>query len=170
MSFTNRQLELGDLPDADRLQFEPMDKTYEREVRAQLLIVFAPLLLASLVPFLIVQKPALLLITALLLLLAVLISVLALAKARVKGIALRDHDVAYRHGLFWRKTVLLPFSRIQHVEVASGPLQRKFGLATLKFFTAGGSNVDLKVDGLAAHRAEQIRSFVTSRSVNPSDE
>ncbi len=52
---------------------------------------------------------------------------------------------------------------MQHVEVSSGPLQRKFGLATVKFFTAGGSSVDLKVDGLSTERAEQMRAFIANK-------
>ena len=70
-------------------------------------------------------------------------------------------------GRRWRKTVLLPFNRVQHAEVSSGPLQRKFGLASLKFFTAGGSSVDLKIDGLMKERAEEIRSFIMEKCGNP---
>jgi membrane protein YdbS with pleckstrin-like domain len=60
--------------------------------------------------------------------------------------------------------VLLPFNRVQHAEVSNGPLQRKYGLATLKFFTAGGSSVDLKIDGLHKERAEKMRSFIMEKS------
>mgnify|MGYP001545275344 FL=1 len=71
--------------------------------------------------------------------------------------------MAFRSGLYGRKTVMLAFARIQHVEVSSGPLQRKYGLASLKFFTAGGTGVDLKVDGLARERAEQVRTFIMEK-------
>jgi membrane protein YdbS with pleckstrin-like domain len=94
------------------------------------------------------------------LLLSAIILRLVIRKSRVKGIALREHDIAYRSGLYWRKTVMLAYNRVQHVEVSSGPLQRKFGLASVKFFTAGGSSVDLKVDGLTRERAEQMRAHV----------
>ena len=65
--------------------------------------------------------------------------------------------------MFWRKTTLLLFSRVQHVEVTSGPLQRKFGLASLKFFTAGGSSVDLKIEGLLRDDAENLKEFILRR-------
>ena len=45
-------------------------------------------------------------------------------------------------------------------------LQRKFGLASLKFFTAGGSSVDLHIDGLTSQRAEQLRESILQRSAN----
>jgi len=84
----------------------------------------------------------------------------------VRAIAVREHDIAYRSGLFFRKTVILACNRVQHIEVSSGPLQRRFGLVSLKFFTAGGSSVDLKVDGLMRDRAEQLRAYILDRSAS----
>ena len=163
MAFINLQVGLDDLPAASGLDFEPMADNYVQEVKTQQLIIWAPLLLASLVPLIIFQKWFLLFIPALVCLLAVLIAPLVVRKARVKGIALREHDMAFRSGLYWRKTVMLAFDRIQHVEVSRGPLQRKYGLASLKFFTAGGTGVDLKVDGLERERAEQVRTFIMEK-------
>ena len=163
MAFTNVQIDLSTLPIADELAMEPMAETYEREVKTQLLIIFLPILIASVLPFVFTQISFLLAIPAILLVLAIIISRLVIRKALVKGVALREFDVAYRSGLFWRKTVIVAFNRVQHVEVSSGPLQRKFGLATVKFFTAGGSSVDLKVDGLSTERAEQMRAFIANK-------
>ena len=163
MAFVNLQIELSTLPVADELVMEPMAESYEREVKTQLLIIFLPILIASVLPFLLTQIVYLLAIPAFVALLTVIISRLVIRKALVKGVALREFDVAYRSGLFWRKTVIVAFNRVQHVEVSSGPLQRKFGLATVKFFTAGGSSVDLKVDGLSTERAEQMRAFIANK-------
>jgi len=163
MAFVNLQIELSTLPVADELVMEPMAESYEREVKTQLLIIFLPILIASFLPFLLTQIVYLLAIPAFVALLTVIISRLVIRKALVKGVALREFDVAYRSGLFWRKTVIVAFNRVQHVEVSSGPLQRKFGLATVKFFTAGGSSVDLKVDGLSTERAEQMRAFIANK-------
>lgn len=166
MTFVNQQMSVEDLPAAAELEMEPMAAAYEQEVKAQLAIVFLPLLLASFIPLLFVHRLPLLLIPLLVGLLATVISRLAIQKSRIKGIALREHDVAYRSGLFWRKTVIIALNRIQHVEVGSGPLQRKYGLASLKFFTAGGSGVDLKVDGLSRERADQIRAHILARNLD----
>jgi membrane protein YdbS with pleckstrin-like domain len=97
-------------------------------------------------------------------LVASLLTLLVLKQVSKKSYAVRDHDIAYRSGLFWRKTVLLAFDRVQHIEVSSGPLQRQFGLASIKFFTAGGASVDLKIDGLVAADAERLREFILTRS------
>ena len=163
MAFVNLQINLSELPIADELVMEPMAESYVREVKTQLLIIFLPILIVSVLPFLLTQITLLLAVPVIVLLLATVIPMLVIRKAQVKGVSLREFDVAYRSGLFWRKTVIVAFNRVQHVEVSSGPLQRKFGLATVKFFTAGGSSVDLKVDGLSTERAEQIRTFIADK-------
>jgi len=170
MAFVNLQVDMTDLPVADELVMEPMAPAYEREVKVQQLIIWLPLLIISFVPFLLGQFIFLLLVPVVMLLLATIISRLVIKKSQVKGIALREFDIAYRSGLFWRKTVIVAFDRVQHVEVSSGPLQRKFGLASVKFFTAGGSSVDLKVDGLTAERAEQMRTFIAAKIDDPATE
>ena len=163
MAFVNLQIDMTELPDADDLVMEPMATAYEQEVKTQQLIIWLPLLAISFVPYLLGRFMFLLLIPPVVLLLAAVISRLMIKKSQVKGVALRDFDIAYQSGLFWRKTVIVAFNRVQHVEVSSGPLQRKFGLASIKFFTAGGSSVDLSVDGLTAGRAEQMRAFIATK-------
>jgi len=167
MAFVNLQISLNDLPIAAELKMEPMAAAYKREVKVQQLIIWLPLLVISFVPFLFLQFVFLLLIPAFVVLLAAIISRLVIRKCAVKGIAVREHDIAYRSGLYWRKTVMLAYNRVQHVEVSSGPLQRKFDLASVKFFTAGGSGVDLKVDGLSRERAGQIRAYIVARGGDP---
>ena len=163
MAFVNLQVGIKDLPNADELVMEPMAAAYEREVKVQQLIIWLPLVIASFVPFVLAQINFLLLIPGALLLLAVIIFRLVIKKSKVKGVALREFDIAYRSGLYWRKTVIVAFNRVQHVEVSNGPLQRKFGLASVKLFTAGGSSVDLRIDGVTAERAEQIRAFIGAK-------
>lgn len=167
MTFINMHIDMEDLPAASELQMEPMADAYEQEVKVQQMIIWTPIFLASFIPFLAAQFLPLLLIPLLVVALAAIIVPLMIRKSRAKGLAMRDHDIAYRSGLYWKKTVLLPFNRIQHAEVSSGPLQRKYGLASLKFFTAGGGSVDLKVDGLTRERAEDIRSCIMDKVGKP---
>lgn len=169
MAFTNIKIDTETLPRASSLEMQPMPAAYLRETMTQLAIIFVPVFLVSWMSWLLpIPEPTVkfvfkflpLLIAAI----AGLISVLALMQFRVKTYALREQDVAYRSGLVFRKTVLLPFNRVQHMEVTSGPLQRKFGLASLKFFTAGGASVDLKISGLESAEAEKLRAFILSKN------
>ena len=54
-------------------------------------------------------------------------------------------------------------NRIQHVEKSSTPLDRRFNLATLQIFTAGGTGGDLKIHGLPARTAEKLRFFILEK-------
>lgn len=169
MTFLNLQVDTEDLPQTTDIEMESMAPAYEREVLTQQLIIWGILFLVSFIPNLAVLSRVKLTIDLPLLPLVVLFTALLLIpfrikQLRVKALALRERDIAYRSGLFWRKTVMLAFNRVQHVEVSTGPLQRKFGLASLKFFTAGGTSVDLKIDGLMRERAEQIREFILQKS------
>lgn len=81
-----------------------------------------------------------------------------------KGYALRERDIIYRSGVLWRSVTAVPFNRIQHVETASTPLDRRFGLASLQLYTAGSSGGDLKIHGLPADVAERMRVFVLRKA------
>ena len=53
-----------------------------------------------------------------------------------------------RRGVFWRKVIWIPISRVQHTDVSQGPAQRKFGLATLTVHTAGTAGASISLAGL----------------------
>ncbi len=53
---------------------------------------------------------------------------------------IRDEEVDLQHGILWVTRTLVPLARIQHVDTRSGPLQRRFNLATVVFYTAAGAN------------------------------
>lgn len=84
----------------------------------------------------------------------------AVLDARRRRWALREHDLIYHSGLIWQRTAILPFARIQHVETASGPLERLFGLMRVKCFTAGGLAADLTVEGLERDDARRVRQYL----------
>lgn len=62
-----------------------------------------------------------------------------------------------RHGVVWRSTVAIPIARIQHVDIHRGPLERKWGLASLKIHTAGTRDAVHTIPGLTAEVAERLR-------------
>ncbi len=53
-----------------------------------------------------------------------------------------------RRGVFWRKVIWIPMSRVQHTDVSQGPVQRSFGLATLTVHTAGTAGASISLAGL----------------------
>lgn len=62
-----------------------------------------------------------------------------------------------RRGVFWKHQISIPTSRVQHVDVLQGPLQRNFGLSTLTIHTAGTSNASVELSGLNFETATELR-------------
>jgi membrane protein YdbS with pleckstrin-like domain len=88
---------------------------------------------------------------------------------------IRDHDVVVCEGLIWRKRVCIPRSRLQHVDIQSGPIERRFGLCHMEIHTAGTSTAAATLHGLTHEKADQLRQDLTgmtsakSRQVNDID-
>ena len=77
--------------------------------------------------------------------------------------AVREKDISYKKGVFFRSLTTVPFNRIQHIEIDQGPVARYFGLVALSVFTAGDSSDDLKVSGLLKKDAVQIKEFISTK-------
>jgi membrane protein YdbS with pleckstrin-like domain len=74
---------------------------------------------------------------------------------------LREHDLSLRSGVISHRVESLPFSRVQHVNIHRGPIERSLGLATLQVSTAGPN---ISIPGLSRADAEQIKLLVTERA------
>lgn len=77
-----------------------------------------------------------------------------------KFYALRELDIHYMSGLIFCKIVSQPITRIQHVELKRGPIERRLGLASLQVFSAGGEMHTFEIPGLPVDTATKIRHFV----------
>jgi uncharacterized protein len=63
--------------------------------------------------------------------------------------------------LFYSDTIV-PFSRVQHIDVEQGPIQRPYGLATLTLHTAGNHNSTVSLPGLLHSDALILRDTIRS--------
>jgi membrane protein YdbS with pleckstrin-like domain len=81
---------------------------------------------------------------------------------RNKKYRLFDKNLTYQEGVLVHNETVVPFSRIQHVEIDEGPLERYFSLATLSVYTAGDSGKDLKISGLRIDLAQEIKDYITN--------
>lgn len=69
-----------------------------------------------------------------------------------------DTGIRIQNGVFWRSMVSLPRVRIQHSDVSQGPMQRRYGIATLKLYTAGSQFTRIELDGLEYNVAVALRN------------
>ncbi|MBT2403406.1 MULTISPECIES: PH domain-containing protein [unclassified Streptomyces] len=72
----------------------------------------------------------------------------------------RADDLLISRGVLWREETVVPYGRMQLVEVTSGPLERRFGLATVQLHTAAAAT-DATIPGLAPAEAERLRDRLT---------
>lgn len=77
------------------------------------------------------------------------------------GYAERETDLYIRKGLMFRSLTVVPYGRMQVVTVNSGPLERRFGLATVTLQTAS-SMTDATIPGLAAADADALRERLST--------
>jgi len=62
-----------------------------------------------------------------------------------------------REGVWFRRLISVPRSRVQHIEVQRGPLQSRFGIASLVVHTAGHQDSEIRLSGLEHHIALSLR-------------
>ena len=76
------------------------------------------------------------------------------------GYVEREEDLYITNGVVFRSLVAVPYGRMQLVEVASGPLERAFGLATVSLKTAS-PETNATIPGLAPDEAARLRDRLT---------
>ena len=80
---------------------------------------------------------------------------------RAWGYAEREDDLLVRRGVLVRRTSVVPYGRMQYVDVTAGPLDRRYGLATVTLHTAAAAT-DASVPGLRADEAARLRDRLTA--------
>ncbi|WP_217235011.1 PH domain-containing protein [Streptomyces sp. AC555_RSS877] len=72
----------------------------------------------------------------------------------------RADDLLISRGVLWQEETVVPYGRMQLVEVTSGPVERHFGLASVQLHTAAAAT-DATIPGLAPDEAERLRDRLT---------
>lgn len=83
-------------------------------------------------------------------------------QVRAIGYAERDDDLLIRKGIMFRTLVVVPYGRMQYVDVEAGPLDRKLGIAKVQLHTAS-AGTDADIPGLVPDEAERLRDRLTAR-------
>lgn len=68
----------------------------------------------------------------------------------------RDEDLEVRRGVMVQRLSVVPYGRMQFVEITTGPVERLFGLATVKLHTAAAAS-DARIPGLHPDEAARLR-------------
>ncbi|NUS50114.1 MAG: PH domain-containing protein [Nocardioidaceae bacterium] len=81
--------------------------------------------------------------------------------ARWWGYAERDEDLYIKHGAVFRALVVVPYGRMQYVDVQAGPLEQAFKIASVHLHTAS-PGTSARIPGLPAAEAARQRDRLTS--------
>ena len=100
---------------------------------------------------------------------AFLIMRVPLRRYHARGFQMGADRLRVVRGLLFRSDTVVPFGRVQHIDVDQGPLERYYGLATLTLHTAGSHNASVHLPGLlnedAAAMREVIRAHIKRETV-----
>lgn len=78
------------------------------------------------------------------------------------GYTERADDLLVRRGTMWRQLVVVPYGRMQFVDVSRGPVQRWFDIATVQLHTAAAAT-DARIPGLRPAEAARLRDRLAAR-------
>ena len=146
--------------DGNEEELTPVDPAYRTVLRIQAALAAIPITIFAIVPsigidgwWMYAGLPALLLI-------AYLVIRLPHRRWSSRGYSLAEERLRTVKGVLFHSDTVVPFGRVQHLDVDQGPLERAFGLATLTVHTAGSHNASVHVPGLRHETAVEIRETI----------
>jgi membrane protein YdbS with pleckstrin-like domain len=74
----------------------------------------------------------------------------------------QEEELVIRKGRLWRSLVSVPYGRLQLADMESGPISRRFGLASVQLHTAA-PRTGARIPGLPVNQAQALRARLTER-------
>jgi len=149
---------------ADEAALTRLHPHYAHALRIEALLAAIPALLAALVIEAALRDAALLppglIAGAALVVALVLVIRVPQRRWQARGYHLGADRLRVVRGVLWHSDTIVPFSRVQHIDVSQGPLERLFGIATLTLHTAGTHNASVALPGLAEETARAMREAI----------
>ncbi|MEC8178675.1 MAG: PH domain-containing protein, partial [Pseudomonadota bacterium] len=123
-------------------------------------LVALPLLIGALVAEYLTPFPNFLIAGPVALILLLVVIMLPHRRYAVRGYALSDDRLRVVRGMMFHSDTVVPFGRVQHIDVDRGPIERYYGLATLQLYTAGSHGDVISLPGLAHQDALDMRETI----------
>ena len=137
-----------------------LDPRYRTVLRIVGLLWSIPVLVVATVPGIAIEGWSLFAAIPALLVVAVLIFRFPSRRYAARGYALAHERLRVVRGIWFRSDTVVPFGRVQHIDVNQGPLERAYDLATLTLHTAGSHNSSVALPGLAHQDALAMRETI----------
>ncbi len=124
--------------------------------QTQLALFWGPVFIIALVVALLIHVPASPLLPIAVALIALSAWLVERGRYHSWGYAERDDDLIVTRGLLFRRVSVVPYGRMQFIDVTAGPIDRAFGLATVQLHTAAAAS-DARIPGLIRVDADALR-------------
>ncbi len=82
-------------------------------------------------------------------------------RVRAWGYCERDDDLLVRRGVLFDRLSVVPYGRMQFIDVTAGPIERSFGLATVRMHTAAATS-NARIPGLSRADASELRDHLAA--------
>ncbi|RNJ27508.1 hypothetical protein Nmn1133_05250 [Halosegnis longus] len=96
--------------------------------------------------------------------------VYTLARYRAWWYAVQADSLHLSRGVLTRVHTVVPFVRVQHVDVSRGPLERALGLSSVVVYTAGSRGADVTIPGLTPDRADRLQQRLKRLAIDAEGE
>ena len=151
-------------PIEEAAELTKLHPNYAHALRVRTTLTAIPFLVAALVAELALRDKALLptgIVAGTVLLIAIVLIVRIPARRYgARGYQISADRLRAVRGLLFRSDTVVPFGRVQHIDVDQGPLERFFGIATLTLHTAGNHNASVALPGLGEELAREMRETI----------
>ena len=141
----------------------PLHPNYVKVVRIGTLGFMLPVVIAALALESAGTLPRGAFLVPVLLVAAYLLIRVPLRRYQARGYHLGADRLRVVRGLLFRSDTVVPFGRVQHIDVNQGPIERAYGLATLTLHTAGNHNASVSLPGIADAEARAMRETIRAQ-------
>ncbi|MEQ1689569.1 MAG: PH domain-containing protein [Sphingopyxis sp.] len=152
------------MTDTETLPIQPVELGYRTVLRMQSLIVAAPVTVGAIIADQLLLRGndlswGFMSVAAVLVALIWVVSVPG-RKYRRLGYAMGADSLRVVHGMLFHTDTVVPFVRVQHIDVGQGPIERMAGVAHLVVHTAGTHNSVVTLPGLTHDTAMAMRDTI----------
>lgn len=167
-NFINETIDTSTLPKFEEVQLLPLHPNYWKVIVFNSIITYTILGIGAgtIIYFIEEIQPYTYYILGLYLLFISISFTISKISFKTRGYAFRDYDVIYKSGAIAINTDIIPYNRVQHAALHEGFIARKYGLAAIEIFTAGGAHSDIKIPGIEKEQAEKIKQLLMGKIVN----
>jgi len=79
------------------------------------------------------------------------------------GYRMEEDELHVQHGVWTHTRTIVPFGRVQHIDVSQGPIERRYGVGTLILHTAGTRGSAVELPGLKFEEAGRMRDEIRGK-------